>query len=168
MKKTLLMLAAGVAMVLGMSACGSSKDEPVEPATATYTVTLSQDTFDAGTYIVRFKDANNTNRFEVMTSTTWTKTVTTSRFPAQLGFKIDASVKNETELTKDNYSLAATGTIAIKRGVNSLNTTPLNFSAEVVKANVERIIDKEVDDVVVAYIVNSEGQATFNNKMSFE
>ncbi len=168
MKKTLLMLAAGIAVLLGTSACGGGSDEPTEPATATYIVNLSPDALSAGTYIVYYKDANNTTKFEVISTSSWSKTVSSTRFPAMFGFKIKASPENETALTKDSYDLSVVGTIKMTRGAASVTNAPLNYSATVEKHNVERAIESNINNAVVAYNFSADGNATVNNKMSFD
>ena len=115
MKKNMLMLAALLCCLMTLTACGDDKDDPNVIATGTYTVTFSPDILDVASVIIYYKGNNNVNRFEAITpdmlrNNTWTKTVTSNKFPAEMGVQFVISLKEESELTREKYNLVINST----------------------------------------------------------
>ena len=112
----MLYLAALLCCMTLLTACGDDKDEPgqVTTATGTYTITFGTDFFKAAKHVnIYYKGDDGANKNDVITSgTTWTKTVTTTRFPAELGFKIVIEPREENELTQETYNVHLTGAIS--------------------------------------------------------
>lgn len=169
MKKTLLMLVAAMFCLVGLNGCGSDKDEPVGDATAVYGFTISQDLFDACDLIViRYKDNNGGNRMESMSGLSWSKTVTSNQSTATFGYKIELSVKSESELSKDSYNLLANGSIAVTRGgQQSSNSSAIHVEkANCSKSEVGNIL-RLLEGKTTGYRVDSKGASTQLYELSF-
>ena len=126
MKKNLLYMAALLCCLFTFTSCGSDDDEPKvkTEATGTYTITFSPDFFKVVKHVniyYKGKDGENKNDV-VMTGTVWTKTVTSTRFPAELGFKIVIEPKEKAEIVDGAY------TIEVKGAINGAVNTGGSFS----------------------------------------
>ncbi len=97
---TLLMIAA-----FSLTSCGDDEPKEKVTATATYNLSFSQDLLDACNVFITYKAENGRNVMEPVTSTWWTKTVTSDKFPAEFGVMYKFSTKSDAELTKEKYNL---------------------------------------------------------------
>ena len=97
---TLLMMAA-----FSLTSCGDDEPKEKVTATATYNLSFSQDLLDACNVFITYKAENGRNVMEPVTSTWWTKTVTSDKFPAEFGVMYKFSTKSDAELTKEKYNL---------------------------------------------------------------
>lgn len=105
MKRFFYMAALMLVAVLSLTACGDDEPNNKVTATATYTMTFSQDLLDACNVFITYKAENGRNVMEAINSTWWTKTVTSDKFPAEFGVMYKFSTKSDAELTKDKYDL---------------------------------------------------------------
>ena len=94
-----------IVAVLMMTSCGSDEPKDKITATATYTMFFSQDLLEACNVFITYKAENGRNVMEAITSTWWTKTVTSDKFPAEFGVMYKFSTKSDAELIKDKYDL---------------------------------------------------------------
>lgn len=105
MKKFLLLAALLITAAVSLTSCGSDEPKSKVTATATYTMTFSQDLLDACNVIITYKAENGRNVMEPVNNTWWTKTVTSDKFPAEFGVMYMFSTKSEAELVKEKYDL---------------------------------------------------------------
>ena len=164
MKKISFCLLALLCGTVALNSCGSDKDEPkVTPElTATYTLTMTEDVLNAANIIVYYKGDNGADKFEPVTTTSWSKKVTTKNFPAQMGFMIAVSTKEESSLAKDTYNLAMEGSISgtVNTGGSFSNTTAIISSQpSVPKSNVLNIVEK-ADGKQMGYRIQKDGSAS--------
>lgn len=115
MKKNFILFATLICCLLTFSACGSD-DEPKTQVTATaeYTIKFSPDFFKMVKHVnIYYKGTNGENKNDVMTSgTEWKKTITTTKFPAELAYKIVAEPKDDEDianLAEANYEITVDG-----------------------------------------------------------
>ena len=168
MKKTLLILGAALCCLMGLSACGD-KDDPVEEAKAAYNFTITQDLKDAcDLIIIHYKGNNGEDKMVSMDGLTWTMTVTSNQSTATFGYKVDLSIKSESELAKSEYNLVANGAISVQRGgQQSSNSNAIHIEkAACPKADVGKTL-RMLDGKATGYRVDSKGTATPMNDLNF-
>lgn len=127
MKKILFMAAMLITAALSLSSCGDDEPKEKVTATATYTLTFSQDLLDACNVFITFKAENGRNVMEAVRTTYWTKTVTSDKFPAEFGVMYKFSTKSENELTKDKYNLIC------NMNFNVISSKGLNYSSPTIE-----------------------------------
>lgn len=127
MKKVLFMAALLITAALSLSSCGDDEPKEKVTATATYTLTFSQDMLDACSIVLFYKGENGYNRFETVKSTWWSKTVTSDKFPAEFGVMYKFSANPENELTKDKYNLTC------NMNFNVITNKGLNYSSPTIE-----------------------------------
>ena len=141
MKRTFLYLAAVLCCLCTLTACGGD-DEPKVTTTATgsYTITFGTDFFKAAKHVnIYDKGDNGENKNDVVTEgTTWHKNVTSTKVPAELGFKVVIEPREESELTQDVYNIHLTGAIsgAVNTGGSFSNTKTFIGLSSVAKSKV--------------------------------
>lgn len=169
MKKFFYIAALLFTAAFSLSSCGGDDDEPKATATATYTLTFSQDLIDACNVVIYFKAENGSNRFETPNGTWWSKTVTSDKFPAEFGVMYKFSSKPIGELKKEKYDLAFDVNIAIKTSTGSAFSTPINIfdAKEVSKDKVESFING-YSGKSTGYKVTIDGNPTPANNMKYE
>lgn len=107
MKKFLYLAAVMIVAACTLSGCGGDDEPKVKTtATATYSLSFSQDLLDACNVFITYKAENGRNVMEGVNSTWWTKTVTSDKYPAEFGVMYKFYTKSEPELTKESYNLA--------------------------------------------------------------
>ena len=157
----MLYLAALLCCMTLLTACGDDKDEPgqVTTATGTYTITFGTDFFKAAKHVnIYYKGENGVDKNDVLTSgTTWTKTVTTTRFPAELGFKIVIEPREESELTQDTYNVHLTGAIS------GAVSTGGSFTNNKTMISVETVAKDKVIDLLKRNKVHTYGYKLLKN-----
>lgn len=105
MKKLLFMATLLMVAAFSLTSCGDDEPKEKTTATATYNMTFSQDLLDACNVFITYKAENGRNVMEAVTTTWWTKTVTSDKFPAEFGVMYKFSTKSDAELTKEKYNL---------------------------------------------------------------
>lgn len=127
MKKFLFMAILLMGAVVTFNSCGS--DEPKEKtiATATYNMTFSQDLLDACNVFITYKAENGRNVMEAVSSTWWTKTVSSDKFPAEFGVMYKFSTKSDAELVKEKYDLTCNLNFNVKTNTGTNYTHPVTI-----------------------------------------
>ena len=105
MKRLLFMASLLMMAAFSLTSCGDDEPKEKVTATATYNLSFSQDLLDACNVFITYKAENGRNVMEAVTSTWWTKTVTSDEFPAEFGVMYKFSTKSDAELTKEKYNL---------------------------------------------------------------
>ena len=99
MKKFLYLAAVMIVAACTLSGCGGDDEPKVKTtATATYSLSFSQDLLDACNVFITYKAENGRNVMEAINSTWWTKTVISDKFPADFGVMYQFSTKSDAEL----------------------------------------------------------------------
>ncbi len=107
MKKFLYLAAVMIVAACTLSGCGGDDEPKVKTtATATYSLSFSQDLLDVCNVFITYKAENGRNVMEAINSTWWTKTVISDKFPADFGVMYKFSTKSDAELVKEKYDLA--------------------------------------------------------------
>ena len=153
MKKYLFMAALIVAAALSLTSCGGD-DEPKAKtvATATYSMSFSQDLLDAATVFITFKADNGRIAKEAITRTYWTKTVTNDKFPAEFGVFYEFYSRVDAELLKEKYDLYCdvSFNLTTNKGASS---TP----QKIVIMDEKGVAKKKVESTLGKYSGNSKG-----------
>lgn len=150
MKKCLYMAALFIVAALALTSCGDDEPKETVTATATYNMSFSQDLLNACNVFITYKAENGRNVMEAVTSTWWSKSVTSDKFPAEFGVMYMFSTKSDAELVQEKYDL----------------TCELNFSCKTSKGasytNVVTIIDSKgvARDKVVSTLNRLSGKST--------
>ena len=151
MTKYLFLLASLVCGVALFTSCGSD-DEPSGnyKASATYTITFTDDLVSAASpIIIYYKGTNNQTKRDIVTTKTWTKTIESDRFPVEFGYMIDAQSKDISELTKEKYNLGFDSSIAVQVTENGSEkyrqTFNNNYSGEAKKDAVANAVSRSVN-----------------------
>jgi len=121
MKKHIGLAVLLIVSALALTACGDD-DEPKEKVTAsaTYSMAFSQDLLDACNVFITYKADNGRDIREQITTTWWTKTVTSDEFPAEFGVMYEFFTKINSELTKDSYNLFSELNFTVKTSKGAL------------------------------------------------
>jgi len=172
MKNKMLLLAALLCCMFTFTSCGDDEPNETVTANATYTVNFGADFFKAAKVIIYYKTANNEYNWEAVTSgTKWTKSVSTTKFPAQLGFDVRVTYNDEADLTQqETYDLTLSGTISASttRGASFTNSKDFISSSKggAVAATKVNSLLKEYGDNMFGYILNKDGNA-YQASLSF-
>lgn len=171
MKKYFYMAALLIVAALTTTSCGSDEPKEKTTATATYFMTFSPDLLNACEgLILYYKSDNGQNKFEPIssTTTTWTKTVTSDKFPAEFGVMYKFSTKSEAELTKDKYDLTCNLNFTVKtnNGDSHTNSITIIDSKGVAKDKVDDII-KKYDGKSTGFRVTKDGFVTPDNNLNY-
>ena len=169
MKKYFYMAALLIAAVLTMSSCGSDEPKEKTTATATYNMNFSQDLLDACNVFVTYKAENGRNVMEAITSTWWSKTVTSDKFPAEFGVMYKFSTKSEGELTQDKYNLTCNLSFNLKtsKGASYANTITIIDAQGVNKDKVVSTLDK-VSGKSTGFRVTKDGIVSQANNLNYD
>ena len=170
MKKYLLIAALMMTAAITFTSCGSD-DEPKEKvtATATYNLSLSQDLLDACNVFITYKAENGRNVKDKITTTWWSQSITSDKFPAEFGVKFEFSPKSLAELTKDQYNLTSELNMNIKtsKGANYTNSFTIIDSQNVSKDKVVSTLEKK-SGTSVGFKVSKDGIPTPNNNLNYD
>lgn len=170
MKKVLFMAVMLITAALSLSSCGDDEPKEKVTATATYTLTFSQDLLDACNVFITFKAENGRNVMEAVRNTYWTKTVTSDKFPAEFGVMYKFSTKSESELAKDKYNLIC------NMNFNVISSKGLNYSSptieiinqnDVARNKVISTLDK-VSGKSTGFRVSQDGIVSQANNLKYE
>ena len=144
MKKFIYMAALLMVAALTLTACGDDEPKVKTTATATYTMTFSQDLLDACSVLIYYKAENGRNTFEPNTKPWWTQSVTSDKFPAEFGVMYKFGTKPETQLVKEKYDLKCElkFNVVTSKGASYSNSVTIIDATGVAKNKVESELNK--------------------------
>ncbi|MBR5726265.1 MAG: hypothetical protein IKX56_05970 [Muribaculaceae bacterium] len=151
MKKYFYMAALLIATALTMSSCGSDEPNEKVTATTTYSISFSQDLLEAANVFITFKAENGRNVMEAVTSTWWSKTVTSDKFPAEFGVMYKFSTKSDAELSKEKYDLTC------KLNFNGRTSKGASYTNEVTLFDAKGVAKNKVVSTLEKYSGKSTG-----------
>lgn len=109
-----LMLALVAVLLTGFTSCSKSDDNNGDNTTKENTVpvaaivkfayTATQEELSICDVIAEYTDADGKNQSEAITTTSWTKSITYSSLPANGTISIKRTLKENAELTQDEYN----------------------------------------------------------------
>lgn len=169
MKKYLFMAAVLIVATLSLSSCGDDEPKDKVTATATYNMTFSQDLLNACNVFITYKAENGRNVMEAVTSTWWTKSVTSDKFPAEFGVMYKFSTKSDAELTQEQYDLTCDMSFSFKTskgGSYTKNVTIVNES-DVRKDKVVSTLNK-YSGKSTGFRVTKDGDVSPANNLDYE
>lgn len=169
MKKYLLMTVVLIAAALSLTSCGDDEPKEKVTATATYNMTFSQDLLNACNVFITYKAENGRNVMEAVTSTWWTKTVTSNDFPAEFGVMYKFSTKSNAELTQEQYDLTCDLNFNVKtsKGASYSNNVTIINAPDVKKDKVVSTLDK-LSGKSTGYRVSKDGIVSQANNLNYE
>ena len=169
MKKFLYVAALMLVAALTFTSCGSDEPDEKTTVTATYSMTFSQDLLDACNVFITYKAENGRNVMEAVNATTWVKTVTSDKFPADFGVMYKFSTKSEAELTQEQYDLTCDLTFSFKtsKGNNYTKNVPIINETEVKKNKVVSTLDK-YSNKSTGFRVTKDGDVSPANNLRYE
>lgn len=169
MKKYLFTALLLLTAMMALNSCGSDEPEDKLTATATYGMTFSQDMLNACNVFVIYKAENGRNVMEPITSTWWTKTVTSNKFPAEFGVMYKFSTKSDAELTQEKYNLTCEMSFSGKtsKGASYTNSVSIINSQGVARDKVVNTLDK-LSGKSVGFKVTKDGIFSQANNLKYE
>ena len=150
MKRFIYMVAL-LMMAITVTSCGDDEPKDNVTATATYNMTFSQDLLNACNVFITYKAENGRNVMEAVTSTWWTKTVTSNKFPAEFGVMYKFSTKSDAELTKEKYDLSC------KLMFNGKTSKGSSYTNEVIIIDSQGVAKNKVVSTLEKYSGKSTG-----------
>lgn len=169
MKKYFYMAVLLIATALTMTSCGSDEPKDKVTVTATYNMTFSQDLLNACNVFLTYKAENGRNVMEAVTSTWWTKTVTSDKFPAEFGVMYKFSTKSDAELTQEQYDLVCDMNFSFKTSKGdsyTKNVTIIN-APDVNKNKVVSTLDR-ISGRSTGFRVTKDGDVEPANSLNYE
>jgi hypothetical protein len=169
MKKFIYIAALLMVAALSLTSCGDDEPKEKVTATATYQMTFSQDLLDACNVFITYKAENGRNVMEAISSTWWTKTVTSDKFPAEFGVMYKFSTKSDGELTKDKYDLTCDFNFTVKttKGLNYSNPVTIINSKGVAKNKVVSTLNN-ISGNSTGYKVSKDGIVSAANNLKYD
>jgi len=169
MKKFIYMAVLLMATAFTMTSCGSDEPKETVTATATYNMTFSQDLLNACNVFLIYKAENGRNVMEAVTSTWWTKTVTSNKFPAEFGVMYKFSTKSDAELTQEQYDLVCEMNFSVKtsKGASYVNNVTIINASDVKKDKVVSTLEKQ-SGKSVGFRVTKDGIVSQANNLNYE
>ncbi len=169
MKKYLFMAAVLIVTALSLSSCGSDEPKDKVTATATYNMTFSQDLLNACNVFITYKAENGRNVMEAVTSTWWTKTVTSDKFPAEFGVMYKFSTKSDAELTQEQYDLTCDLNFTVKtsKGASYTNNVTIINSMDVKKDKVVSTLER-LSGKSTGFRVSKDGIVSQANNLQYD
>lgn len=161
---TLLMMAA-----FSLTSCGDDEPKEKVTATATYNLSFSQDLLDACNVFITYKAENGRNVMEAVTSTWWTKTVTSDEFPAEFGVMYKFSTKSDAELTKEKYNLTCEFNFSCKtsKGASYTNNVTILNNQGIDRDKVVSTLNK-ISGNSTGFRVSKDGIFSAANNLRYE
>ena len=152
-----------------LTSCGDDEPKEKTTATATYGMTFSQDLLDACNVFITYKAENGRNVMEAVSSTWWTKTVTSDKFPAEFGVMYKFSTKSDAELIKDKYDLTCNMTFSVKtsKGAIYSNSVTIIDSKGVSKDKVVSTLNR-YDGKSTGFRVTKDGIVSQANNLNYD
>jgi len=169
MKKYFIIATLLVTALLSLTACGDDEPKETATATATYNMTFSQDLLNACNVFLIYKAENGRNVMEAVTSTWWTKTVTSNKFPAEFGVMYKFSTKSDAELTQEQYDLTCDMNFSVKtsKGASYTNNVTIINASDVKKDKVVSTLEKQ-SGKSVGFRVTKDGIVSQANNLNYE
>lgn len=169
MKKVLLIATLLLTASMSLTSCGSDEPKETVTATATYNLTFSQDLLNACNVFLVYKAENGRNVMEAVTSTWWTKTVTSDKFPAEFGVMYKFSTKSNAELTQEQYDLTCDMNFNVKtsKGASYTNNVTIISANDVSKDKVVSTLNK-YDGKSTGFRVTKDGIVSAANDLRYD
>ena len=169
MKKCLFMAALFIVAALALTSCGDDAPNETVTATATYNMSFSQDLLNACNVFITYKAENGRNVMEAVTSTWWSKSVTSDKFPAEFGVLYKFSTKSDAELVKEKYDLVCEMNFSCKtsKGASYTNMVTIINSKGVAKDKVVSTLDK-LSGKSTGFRVTKDGIVSQANNMNYD
>ncbi len=169
MKKYFIIATLLVTALLSLTACGDDEPKENTTATATYNMTFSQDLLNACNVFLIYKAENGRNVMEAVTSTWWTKTVTSNKFPAEFGVMYKFSTKSDAELVQEQYDLTCDMNFSVKtsKGASYTNNVTIINASDVKKDKVVSTLEKQ-SGKSVGFRVTKDGIVSQANNLNYE
>lgn len=144
MKKYIYMAALFIVAALTLTSCGDDEPKVTVTATATYNMSFSQDLLNACNVFITYKAENGRNVMEAVTSTWWSKSVTSDKFPAEFGVMYKFSTKSDAELVQEKYDLTCELNFSCKtsKGASYTNLVTIINSKGVARDKVVSTLDR--------------------------
>ena len=144
MKKYFVIAALLITAALAITACGDDEPKETVTATATYSMNFSQDLLNACNVFITYKAENGRNVMEAVTSTWWSKSVTSDKFPAEFGVMYKFSTKSDAELVQEKYDLTCELNFSCKtsKGASYTNLVTIINSKGVARDKVVSTLDR--------------------------
>ena len=161
MKKHFLLMSALLCCIFALTSCGGD-DEPkvTTEAKVSYKLTFDQDVIAASSIIVYYIGDNGVVRFEPVTTTTWSKNVTSTKFPAEFAVQIAYSPKEASQLTQETYNLMVNAEIEGNLSTGERFSFSRSFiGSPTPKDNVIKTLENHSGDAM-GYKVTKNGTAT--------
>lgn len=154
---------------LSLTSCGDDEPKDKTTATATYNMTFSQDLLNACNVFITYKAENGRNVMEAVTSTWWTKTVTSDKFPAEFGVMYKFSTKSDAELTQEKYDLTCDLNFSVKtsKGANYSNVISIINATGVNKDKVVSTLNR-YDGKSTGFRVTKDGIVSQANNLDYD
>ncbi len=169
MKKYICMAALFIVAALTLTSCGDDEPKETVTATATYNMSFSQDLLEACNVIITYKAENGRNVMEPITSTWWSKSVTSDKFPAEFGVMYQFSTKSDAELVKDKYDLTCTFNFNVKtsKGASYTNLVTIIDSKGVAQDKVVNTL-KRLSGKSTGFRVTKDGIVSPANSLDYD
>ena len=169
MKKYFVIAALLITAALAITACGDDEPKETVTATATYSMNFSQDLLNACNVFITYKAENGRNVMEAVTSTWWTKSVTSDKFPAEFGVMYKFSTKSDAELVQEKYDLSCELNFSCKtsKGASYTNMVTIINSKGVAKDKVVSTLDK-LSGKSTGFRVTKDGIVSQANNMNYD
>ena len=169
MKKFFYMAALLMVAVFSLTACGDDEPKDKVTATATYNMTFSQDLLNACNVFITYKAENGRNVMEAVTSTWWTKTVTSDKFPAEFGVMYKFSTKSNAELSQEQYDLTCDMNFNVKtsKGASYTNNVTIINVSDVSRDKVLSTLEKQ-SGKSIGFRVSKDGIVSQANNLNYE
>ena len=169
MKKYFIIAALLITAALAITACGDDEPKETVTATATYSMNFSQDLLNACNVFITYKAENGRNVMEAVTSTWWTKSVTSDKFPAEFGVMYKFSTKSDAELVQEKYDLTCELNFSCKtsKGASYTNMVTIINSKGVAKDKVVSTLDK-LSGKSTGFRVTKDGIVSPANSLNYD
>jgi len=169
MRKLFLMASMMLLACMSLTSCGDDEPKEKTTVTGTYTMTFSQDLLNASNVFITYKAENGRNVMEAVTSTWWTKTVTSDKFPAEFGVMYKFSTKSSAELTQEQYDLTCDMNFSFKtsKGDSYNKNVTIISESDVKKDKVVSTLNK-YSGKSTGYRVTSSGDVTPVNNLDYD
>lgn len=169
MKKYFVIAALLITAALAITACGDDEPKETVTATATYSMNFSQDLLNACNVFITYKAENGRNVMEAVTSTWWTKSVTSDKFPAEFGVMYKFSTKSDAELVQEKYDLSCELNFSCKtsKGASYTNMVTIINSKGVAKDKVVSTLDK-LSGKSTGFRVTKDGIVSPANSLNYD
>lgn len=151
MKKCFYIATLLILATLSLTSCGDDEPGDKTTATATYNMTFSQDLLNACNVFITYKAENGRNVMEAINSTSWTKSVTSDKFPAEFGVMYKFSTKSDAELTQEKYDFLC------KLQFNGKTSNGSNYTNEVIIFDIQDVAKNKVVSTLEKYSGKSTG-----------